>query len=295
MADFVPPPGPPPPKVPEGWKAQWNNQYKEWYAFPYSNALAELTVHRFYVNIYTKKSQWDKPTEPIYPPPNDDSPPGPPPGYTGDGRRSADLKQNPYDTSSGETDAEMAARLQREEDERAREGSGSRGAMPLPGGPGSGSYQQDLPPRDQKRGLFSKLLGKTGGGSSSSYGQQQYPQQQYGGGYPPQQQYGGYPPQGYPPQGYPPQGYPPQGYPPQGYGQPGYSGGYGGGYQQQQAPPKKSGIGAGGAAALGLGGGLIGGMLLEDAIQDHDQSEYNQGYGESTLISSGNENYANET
>ncbi|KFY87913.1 hypothetical protein V500_06690, partial [Pseudogymnoascus sp. VKM F-4518 (FW-2643)] len=52
MADFEAPPGPPPPKVPEGWKAQWNDQYKEW----------------FYVNIYTKKSQWDKPTAPVYPP-----------------------------------------------------------------------------------------------------------------------------------------------------------------------------------------------------------------------------------
>ncbi|KFX90576.1 hypothetical protein O988_08126, partial [Pseudogymnoascus sp. VKM F-3808] len=46
MADFEAPAGPPPPKVPEGWKAQWNEQYKEW----------------FYVNLYTKKSQWDKPT-----------------------------------------------------------------------------------------------------------------------------------------------------------------------------------------------------------------------------------------
>merc|ERR1711939_811269 len=59
MSDFVPPSGPPPPKVPEGWKAQWNEQYSEW----------------FYVNIYTKKSQWDKPTEPVYPPPSDGAPP----------------------------------------------------------------------------------------------------------------------------------------------------------------------------------------------------------------------------
>jgi hypothetical protein len=34
-----------------------------------------------------------------------------------------------------------------------------------------------------------------------------------------------------------------------------------------------------GGAALGLGGGLIGGMLLEDAIHDHDQSVYQEGYG----------------
>ena len=33
MADFVSPSGPPPPKVPEGYKAQWNEQYKEWYDF----------------------------------------------------------------------------------------------------------------------------------------------------------------------------------------------------------------------------------------------------------------------
>lgn len=30
MADFLPPSGPPPPKVPEGWKAVWDEQYKEW-------------------------------------------------------------------------------------------------------------------------------------------------------------------------------------------------------------------------------------------------------------------------
>jgi hypothetical protein len=28
--DFASPDGPPPPKVPAGWKAQWNEQYKEW-------------------------------------------------------------------------------------------------------------------------------------------------------------------------------------------------------------------------------------------------------------------------
>jgi hypothetical protein len=30
MADFNAPPGPPPPQVPEGWVARWNDQYKEW-------------------------------------------------------------------------------------------------------------------------------------------------------------------------------------------------------------------------------------------------------------------------
>ncbi|KAF9032647.1 hypothetical protein BDZ89DRAFT_573029 [Hymenopellis radicata] len=69
-----------------------------------------------------------------------------------------------------------------------------------------------------------------------------------------------------------------------GYGQPGYGGGgYGGGYQQQpqvmyaQQPPKKSGgIGMGGALALGAGG-LIGGALLADAINDHEEDAYQDG------------------
>lgn len=30
MTDFEAPLGPPPPKVPEGWVARWNEQYKEW-------------------------------------------------------------------------------------------------------------------------------------------------------------------------------------------------------------------------------------------------------------------------
>ena len=34
MSDFIPPTGPPPPKVPEGWKVQWNDQYSEWYVHP---------------------------------------------------------------------------------------------------------------------------------------------------------------------------------------------------------------------------------------------------------------------
>jgi hypothetical protein len=31
MASFAPPTGPPPPQVPSGWKAVFNDQYKEWY------------------------------------------------------------------------------------------------------------------------------------------------------------------------------------------------------------------------------------------------------------------------
>ena len=99
-------------------------------------------------------------------------------------------------------------------------------------------------------------MGKLGGHSRAS-------QQQ---GYGPQTgspQYGGRPAYG---AGYNPAGTygmpPPQGY---GYGGPppaGYGGGYVG-YPPQAAPAKKSGgLGVMGGTALGLGGGLIGGMLL---------------------------------
>ncbi|KAI9651162.1 WW domain-containing protein wwm1 [Ciborinia camelliae] len=270
MNEFAPPTGPPPPKVPTGYKAVWNAEYKEW----------------FYVNIYTKKSTWDKPTEPVYPS-DDSAPAGPPPGYSGGpSNYPSDTKSNPYEPSPNtESDAELARRLQAEEDARAAGPSGARGSAqedyqntPMP----SYSQSQELPPREQKKGFFGKLLGKASGSSSSHPPQQQYQQQyaqqpQYGAyqqqQYPPQ----GYQQQGYPPQGYQQQGYPPQGYPPQqGYG--GYGGGYGGGYQQQRPQKSGGGMGMAGGAALGLGAGLVGGMLIEDAIQDHDQNEYNQGY-----------------
>jgi len=57
-----------------------------------------------------------------------------------------------------------------------------------------------------------------------------------------------------------------------GYG--GYGGGYGRGYPPQpnmayiQGKPKRHGMGAGGGLALGAGAGLLGGVLLADAIDD---------------------------
>ncbi|KAF7799110.1 hypothetical protein EIP86_010340 [Pleurotus ostreatoroseus] len=115
------------------------------------------------------------------------------------------------------------------------------------------------------------------------------------------------PPPGPPPPGggYPSPGYgqgpPPQQYG-QGYGAPSYQGGYQQGPPQQEqrgwfggspAPPqqnvvyeqarpqKKSGPGWG-TVALAGGGALIGGMLLEDAIDDHDdrieEQAYDQGF-----------------
>ena len=238
------------------------------------------------MNIYTKKSQWDKPTEPIYPS-GDDAPPGPPPGYSGGGAPQAtDTKHNPYDTTNTESDEALARRLQAEEDARAS-GSASRNAQqdymntPMPEGTGSQSsspFQQELPPREQKsKGLLGKFFGKSSSSNNQYGGQQQYrpPQQpMYNqGGYSPQPGYGqpAYGQQGY--GGYPPQGYPQQGYPQPGYAQPGYGGGY------QQRPQKSGGLGTAGGAALGLGGGLIGGMLLEHAIDGGDGGDGGGDYG----------------
>lgn len=285
MADYAPPANPPPPKVPEGWKAIWNTQYSEY----------------FYVNIYTKQSQWDKPTEPVYPP--GEAPPDAPPNYAPSGtesRPSMEKKNlgapglgsnNPYAASSGKAspapdiseDERLARQLQEEEDARAR-GQPSRGAAddfyaqgtPQPNAYGQpGQYGQpgiDASPYPQsqnpygtpplqdkgksKGGFLGKLLGKASGGSKP-HG---YPQQ-------PGPYYGGQP----------------------GYGQPGY--GQSGYYPPQQGmmnrPHKKPGMGAGGAAALGVGGGLLGGALLGSALADagdggntYIENDYGDGGGD---------------
>nr|POE53447.1 ww domain-containing protein wwm1 [Quercus suber] len=262
MADFAPPPGPPPPHVPEGWKAVWNDQYKEW----------------FYVNTFTKASQWDKPTQPALGPSSDGAPPGAPPGYDHNASRAGGPEKGAYGAGADSMteDEKLARKLQEEENARSGPGSTDRGASDSYYGQGQQSSapygqqaygqqaygqqqsygqsspapygQQELPPREEKsKGLFGKLAGKFGGGSSSRPPQQfgqQYPQQ----GYPPQQ-YGGYPQQG---------GYYPQ-------------------QQQQQQRHGGGGMGAGGML-LGAGAGLVGGALLMDAVEDHDQNEYNQGY-----------------
>ncbi|KAI0124563.1 hypothetical protein F4776DRAFT_630235 [Hypoxylon sp. NC0597] len=291
MADFAPPTGPPPPKVPEGWVARWNDQYHEW----------------FYVNTYTKKSQWEKPTEPAVDPNrhDDSAPPGPPPSYTpGSGPAPSDSKSasgqnNPFinestkpgapSTSSHSIDEDerLARQLQEEEDARAR-GVGAHGAAASYGGTpvppqGYSSYPDQLPPRGSSGTPADKakgLLGKFFGGKSKQHGSSGYPGQQY----PPQQAYGGYgsppPQQGYyggpPPGQYGGYGAPPQQY--GGYG--GYPQGQGGYYGGQPAAAQKKpgGMGAAGGAALGLGAGLIGGALIADAIDDHQQEAYMDGY-----------------
>jgi len=282
MSEFAPPSGPPPPRVPEGWKAVWNDQYKEW----------------FYVNVHTKQSTWERPTE-AAPRAGGDAPPGaPPPSYTTDSKTPANAgtdekrslaSNNPYAQNAAESDEAIARRLQEEENKRAgsargasndyySQGQSSAGYAQnyqqsgiqggYPGGPSPGP-DQSQPGLEKQRsgGLFGKLKDKLSASPgqrpmSGGYGGHPPPQQGYGG-YP-QQGYGGYPPQGY--GGYPQQGY--GGYPQQGYGQPMYA----------QQPAKKSGLGAGGAAALGVGGGLLGGMLLADAINDGQEDAYAEGY-----------------
>ncbi|KAI8955884.1 hypothetical protein F4801DRAFT_574087 [Xylaria longipes] len=286
---------PPPPDVPAGWLARWNNEYREW----------------FYVNTFTKKSQWEKPTAPAEDPYA--APAGPPPGYTsGSGPNKASDTKNPFardeGSSAGESksyynedaDARLARQLQEEEDARAR---GTRPSDPVNRGSGSSPFPDQLPPRsssgsgsgaDKSRGLLGKFFGgskkhDSHGGYGGGYPGQAPPQQGYGYNQspPPQGYYGGGPPPGQYGGGYgqpAPQGYGYGG----GYGQPGpYGGGggggggygnYGGGYQQQ--PKKSGGLGAGGGAALGLGAGLIGGALIADAVDDHEQDAYADGYND---------------
>ncbi|KAH7392825.1 hypothetical protein BKA66DRAFT_313214 [Pyrenochaeta sp. MPI-SDFR-AT-0127] len=246
-------------------KAVWNDQYSEW----------------FFVNIYTKKSQWDKPTEPIYPP-GEEAPHGPPPTYhppagavagnlTGASEKSNFSSNNPYATSGPGSsniseDEKLARKLQEEEEVRAGRLSGdNRGAandfynQPGQSQPGQYYGQQSASPYPQQaqtpyqdtttqdkgksKGLLGKLLGKASGhGSSSSHA---YPPQQHG--------YGQQPGYGAAPGGY-----------------------YGGGYQQRPmgygmpAGGRRpgGGMGAGGAMALGAGGGLLGGALLGSAMAD---------------------------
>ncbi|KAL4789370.1 hypothetical protein BDV19DRAFT_395104 [Aspergillus venezuelensis] len=309
---FAPPPGPPPPSVPEGWTTQFDDNYKQW----------------FYINLATGRSQWEPPqqTPALTPQPPAQSPippseqphnhpdqsAGAPPSYeeSGPGNPSAVASaegaekknhfssNNPYHSEPGtcgpdtkgtmESDAELAARLQAEEDARSRPHSAAPGAAagyynsssnetpmsPVP----SGASDRDKG-KEKKKGLFSKLLGKASSSSSSNNYVAHPPHHHH------QQAAYGYPPQGYgspspgpgygapggyypPQQGYGP-GYGPQpgyGYPPQGYG------------MRPQRRQGGGGMGMAGAAALGVGGGLIGGALLADAIDDdHDHDDYGGG------------------
>ncbi|QIX01523.1 hypothetical protein AMS68_007040 [Peltaster fructicola] len=200
-----------------------------------------------------------------------------PPAYD----HSSSRPTGPEKGGAVESDEAIARRLQAEENQRAQGAgsttadrgqadsyynnsapysqSGSTGqAYGQSGSSGQVYGQQTSPqttsPQDGKKGLLGKvggLLGGKLGGSrppQQAYGQQSYGHQGYG-----QQGYGQYPPQ----QGY--GGYPPQ----QGYG--GYA-------APAAAPPRRSGLGGMGAlggAGLGVGAGLLGGVLLGEAMEDH--------------------------
>lgn len=257
------------------------------------------------MNLATGKSQWELPNAPVpssgtassEPPPSYDQA-GPPDPATaaaaGDKKRPLG-SNNPYNStgpsqdkasSTIDSDAQLAARLQAEEDARARNSGGSRD----PGIPGSatdyysgssqpqptssytsGSSSLNSMPEQKSRskgGFLSKLMGKSSSNSRprpqyASYPQQPPPNAGY---YDPN--YGRYQQQPAPGYGYPPAGY--GGYPQQA-----------GGYYQQQ-PQRKHGMGTAGAAALGVGGGLLGGLLLADAVEDlDDHHDYDNGPGDS--------------
>jgi len=212
------------------------------------------------------------------------APSGPPPSYNAGGAAGANSGGHPqinhlgpekphhYDSTDTSSDAALARRLQAEENSRAGPNTGSAypprptsrgaaddyyggasgtgGVYPSGASNSAGGRMSDAQPAE-KRGLFSKL---TGGGRPPQPSAQYAPQGgYYGQGVPQQQQQGR-------------------------YGQPGMMGGgmmgggmgmqQGGYYQQQpmqpqyvqQQAPQRHGMGMGGAA-LGIGGGLLGGML----------------------------------
>lgn len=242
----------------------WNDQYHEW----------------FFVNLYTKQSTWEKPTEPIYPP-GEAPPSGAPPGYggvassfpTGTSEKSQFGSNNPYGSQQPgiSEDEKLARRLQEEEQARAGGSSGdanrgasndyygqSQGGYPAPGGYSQGQQYQDpsTPYQSQpqqyedqsrgksKGGLLGKIMGKVSGGGHGSSQQ------------------------------------------PQGYGQPAYGGGgmYGRPGYAMPAGRRQGGggIGAGGLA-MGAGAGLLGGALIGDAIGDagdHGDTYVDNNYGD---------------
>lgn len=162
--------------------------------------LTIVLLLRYYVNLHTGRSQWERPDRPAQPDGAAPPPKGPPPSY------------------------EATTRNQQDPDPRTRD-------RPDP------YYYSSPQPASQS--TYTPNRGEI------PYG---YPQPQYG--------YNGY---GYNP-AYPPQpAYPNQ-----------YPTAYQNGPDQAQAPrnqKQKKGMGKMGAAALGVGGGLLGGFLLGEGIE----------------------------
>src|SRR3569833_1570068 len=123
---------------------------------------------RFYVNSYTRKSQWDPRTAPAPRPDDLDGPDGPPPSYTpgknptaASDTKSAAGTTNPFvvsmtgasssSTQQEEEDARLARQMQEEENARGHSpqpGSGAAASYASTPVPGGGSYGSDpqLPP-----------------------------------------------------------------------------------------------------------------------------------------------------
>ncbi|OAX80515.1 hypothetical protein ACJ72_05154 [Emergomyces africanus] len=258
---FAPPSTPPPPRVPDGWKAQFDDRYKQCDpASASATAIAEAERGDVKKRPTSTTSTLQKlGLNNLYNPAWQE-------GSSGLGIRTG-VGDNMIDE-----DAKLAAKLQTEEDERARDQF--QGQQAYEGVSQPQSPQQQQPQETTKRssgGFLGKLINKassrshhssSSSGFASPYHQQPY-QQQY------QQQYqrplsapygyGGYPPGA-------------------------VAGGAGGAFGPQPQymygqPPRRrgmGGIGPGGAAVLGLGGGLLGGALLGNAISDHH--DYQDGY-----------------
>ncbi|KAI9792312.1 MAG: hypothetical protein M1816_002537 [Peltula sp. TS41687] len=158
---FLPPNTPPPPQVPEGWKAIWNEQYHEW----------------FYVNLHTKQSQWDKPASPAQPihPDTHGAPQGPPPAYETAQAAGAGInaKPNPYDTTNPQLTQQQQS------------------STPIPIGTDQSQQEQQQQQRGGKsHGLLGKLFSAATKAASSSRhsgypGQSPYSQQGYNNSFPP--------------------------------------------------------------------------------------------------------------
>ena len=265
--------------------------------------VADAFPPRFYVNSYTKKSQWDKPTAPAVDP-NAEAPAGPPPGDS-PGPRPAAVAENQAPavdestrpaavTGPSETSREAGPVNHGEPASGAATSYMNGGAATQPAQP-----QPPLSQTSEERGFGNKangLLGKLdkflnreremGGGGGGGGGYPNGSSAPYATAGPPAQQppyYGGPPPPGQSGAGWgtasPPQ---------PGYGAPPPQAGYYGspppaqyGYapppQQPQPPPAKKGMGAMGGAALGIGAGLLGGAALASAFSNSEEDAYEAG------------------
>ncbi|RPA97722.1 hypothetical protein L873DRAFT_1790857 [Choiromyces venosus 120613-1] len=232
--DFAPPETPPPPKVPVGWTVRWDDRYQRWY----------------YVNLPTKRSQWEKPEGTIEAPESESSSrpasrQDQPPAY----QQLINTTSSP--TPSTGSDKPPAIQLP---PPLPHQGSASNYYESFP----SPHVRVETPAGDQTqhkshKGLTSKLAGFLRSHSNpTAPSPQHFPQQFYARPQPPvQQQYYS------------------------NHLSPGYTmpcGATGGSRR-----PGGGGMGLVGAAALGVGGGLPGGMVLGQAFDDDYQDGFEDG------------------